>query len=162
MRWRKARRVSSDASLADLGSTTGETGLSGDGIRTGSAVSYASRGRFDFRLAVLRRRGRLRQSGAIHWTEVCRPFPWASAPPDCQRGRERVRGSEADHAKAPGRVLRSPSDCVSRAAGAFGRLTNMAIITAKRLTEHLTLDGFVVLKLPPLGGHSAVGQGFEG
>jgi hypothetical protein len=38
----------------------------------------------------------------------------------------------------------------------------MAIITAKRLIEHLTLDGFVVLKLPPLVGHSALGQGFEG
>ena len=38
----------------------------------------------------------------------------------------------------------------------------MAVITAKRLIEHLTLDGFVVLKLPPLGGHSALGQGFEG
>jgi hypothetical protein len=34
--------------------------------------------------------------------------------------------------------------------------------TDKRLIEHLTLDGFVVLKLPPLGGHSALGQGFEG
>ena len=38
----------------------------------------------------------------------------------------------------------------------------MAIITAKRLIEHLTLDGFVVLKLLPLGGHSALGRGFEG
>jgi hypothetical protein len=38
----------------------------------------------------------------------------------------------------------------------------MALITAKRLIEHLTLDGFVVLKLPPLGGHSALGQGFQG
>ncbi len=38
----------------------------------------------------------------------------------------------------------------------------MALITAKRLIEHLTLDGFVVLKLPSLGGHSALGQGFEG
>ena len=38
----------------------------------------------------------------------------------------------------------------------------MAIITAKRLIEHLTLDGFVVLKLPPLGGRSVLGQGFEG
>ena len=38
----------------------------------------------------------------------------------------------------------------------------MAVITAKRLIEHLALDGFVVLKLPPLGGHSALGQGFEG
>jgi hypothetical protein len=39
---------------------------------------------------------------------------------------------------------------------------NMAVITAKRLIEHLTLDGFVVLKQPPLDGHSALGQGFEG
>ena len=38
----------------------------------------------------------------------------------------------------------------------------MAVITAKRLIEHLTLDGFVVLTLPPLSGHSAVGRGFEG
>jgi hypothetical protein len=38
----------------------------------------------------------------------------------------------------------------------------MAVVTAKRLIEHLTLDGFVVLKLPPLGGHSALGQGFDG
>ena len=38
----------------------------------------------------------------------------------------------------------------------------MAVITAKRLIEHLTLDGFVVLKLPPIGGHSALGQEFEG
>jgi len=33
----------------------------------------------------------------------------------------------------------------------------MAVIATKRLIEHLTLDGFVVLKLPPLGGHSALG-----
>jgi hypothetical protein len=38
----------------------------------------------------------------------------------------------------------------------------MAVITAKRLIEHLTLDGFVVLRLSPLGGHSALGRGFEG
>ncbi len=37
----------------------------------------------------------------------------------------------------------------------------MALITAKRLIEHLTLDGFVVLKLPPLGGGAALGRGFE-
>jgi hypothetical protein len=37
----------------------------------------------------------------------------------------------------------------------------MTVITAKRLIEHLTLDGFVVLKLLPLGGHSARGRGFE-
>ena len=38
----------------------------------------------------------------------------------------------------------------------------MAIITAKRLIEHLTLDGFVVLKLPPADGGAALGRGFEG
>ncbi len=38
----------------------------------------------------------------------------------------------------------------------------MAVITAKRLIEHLARDGFVVLRLSPLGGHSAVGQGFQG
>ena len=38
----------------------------------------------------------------------------------------------------------------------------MAAITAKRLIEHLTLDGFVVLKLPPAVGGAALGRGFEG
>jgi hypothetical protein len=38
----------------------------------------------------------------------------------------------------------------------------MAVITAKRLIEHLILDGFVVLWLPPVGGHSALGPGFQG
>ena len=38
----------------------------------------------------------------------------------------------------------------------------MAVITAKCLIEHLTLDGFVVLKLPTRGGHWALGRGFEG
>ncbi len=38
----------------------------------------------------------------------------------------------------------------------------MAVITATRLIEHLTLDGFVVLKLPPVGGGAALGRGFEG
>jgi hypothetical protein len=37
----------------------------------------------------------------------------------------------------------------------------MAVMTAKRLIERLTLDGFVVLKLSPLGGHSTLGRGFE-
>ncbi len=38
----------------------------------------------------------------------------------------------------------------------------IAVITAKCLIEHLTLDGFVVLKLPTRGGHWALGRGFEG
>ena len=29
------------------------------------------------------------------------------------------------------------------------------------MTARMTLDGFVVLKLPPVGGHSALGRGFE-
>jgi hypothetical protein len=32
----------------------------------------------------------------------------------------------------------------------------------KRLVEHVERSGFVVMKKPPLGGHSALGQGFEG
>ena len=38
----------------------------------------------------------------------------------------------------------------------------MAVITAKRLVEHRTLDGFVVLMLPPTVGGAALGRGFEG
>ena len=34
----------------------------------------------------------------------------------------------------------------------------MAVIAAKLLIKHLTLVGFVDLKLPPLGGHSALGN----
>lgn len=35
----------------------------------------------------------------------------------------------------------------------------MATITAKHLVEHLTRSGFVVLKKPPLSGHSQLGSG---
>ena len=38
----------------------------------------------------------------------------------------------------------------------------MARIVAKRLVERLERSGFVVMKKPPLGGHSALGRGFEG
>ena len=38
----------------------------------------------------------------------------------------------------------------------------MAEIVAKRLVEHLERSGFVVMKMPPIGGGSAVGRGFEG
>jgi hypothetical protein len=38
----------------------------------------------------------------------------------------------------------------------------MAEIVAKRLVEHLERSGFVVMKKPVLGGHSALGRGFEG
>jgi hypothetical protein len=38
----------------------------------------------------------------------------------------------------------------------------MATIGAERIVEHLRGAGFVVMKKPPLGGHSALGRGFEG
>jgi hypothetical protein len=38
----------------------------------------------------------------------------------------------------------------------------MADIVAKRLVRHLELAGYVVMKRPPLGGHSQIGRGFEG
>ena len=42
-------------------------------------------------------------------------------------------------------------------AGAF-----MADIVAKRLVRYLERTRYVVMKRPPLGGHSALGRGFEG
>jgi hypothetical protein len=38
----------------------------------------------------------------------------------------------------------------------------MASIAAERVVRYLERAGFVVMKKPPLGGHSAVGRGFEG
>jgi hypothetical protein len=38
----------------------------------------------------------------------------------------------------------------------------MADIVAKRLVRYLERARFVVMKRPPLGGHSALGRGFEG
>ena len=38
----------------------------------------------------------------------------------------------------------------------------MSEILAKRLVEHLERSGFVVMKRPPLGGHSVLGRGFQG
>ena len=38
----------------------------------------------------------------------------------------------------------------------------MADIVAKRLVRYLERAGYVVMKRPPLGGHSAVGRGFKG
>jgi hypothetical protein len=37
----------------------------------------------------------------------------------------------------------------------------MATIAAERVVRHLERAGFVVMKKPPLGGHSALGRGFE-
>jgi hypothetical protein len=38
----------------------------------------------------------------------------------------------------------------------------MAAIAAERVVRHLERAGFVVMRKPPLGGHSAIGRGFEG
>jgi hypothetical protein len=38
----------------------------------------------------------------------------------------------------------------------------MSEIVAPRSLEHLERGGFVVMKKPALGGHSALGRGFEG
>jgi hypothetical protein len=38
----------------------------------------------------------------------------------------------------------------------------MAATAAERVVRHLERAGFVVMKKPPLGGHSALGRGFEG
>jgi len=38
----------------------------------------------------------------------------------------------------------------------------MAAIAAERVVRHLERSGFVVMKKPPLGGHSALARGFEG
>jgi hypothetical protein len=38
----------------------------------------------------------------------------------------------------------------------------MADIVAKRLVRYLERAGYVVMKRPPLGGHSAVSRGFKG
>jgi hypothetical protein len=38
----------------------------------------------------------------------------------------------------------------------------MAAIAAERVVRHLERAGFVVMKKPPIGGHSTLGRGFEG
>jgi hypothetical protein len=38
----------------------------------------------------------------------------------------------------------------------------MAAIAAERVVRRLEQAGFVVMKKPPLGGHSALGRGSEG
>jgi hypothetical protein len=38
----------------------------------------------------------------------------------------------------------------------------MAAIAAERVVRHLERAGFVIMKKPPIGGHSAIGRGFEG
>jgi hypothetical protein len=41
-------------------------------------------------------------------------------------------------------------------------LAVLHLIAAERVVRHLERAGFVVMKKPPLGGHSALGRGFEG
>ena len=38
----------------------------------------------------------------------------------------------------------------------------MAQIAAERIVEHLERARFIVMRKPALGGHSALGRGFEG
>ncbi len=38
----------------------------------------------------------------------------------------------------------------------------MSVIVAERLVEHLERSGFVIMKMPPLCGGSALGRGSEG
>ena len=38
----------------------------------------------------------------------------------------------------------------------------MSEIVARRLVRHLERSGFVIMRKPPLGGHSALGRGFGG
>jgi hypothetical protein len=38
----------------------------------------------------------------------------------------------------------------------------MGDIVAKRLVRHLERAGYVVMKKPPLGGHSQIGRSFKG
>jgi hypothetical protein len=38
----------------------------------------------------------------------------------------------------------------------------MAAIAAERIVRHLARARFVIMKKPPLGGHSVLGRGFEG
>jgi hypothetical protein len=57
--------------------------------------------------------------------------------------------------------------CIAYALTSDGRLAKaqsaqlMASIVAERLIARLERDGFVVMRRPGLGGHSALGRGFE-
>jgi hypothetical protein len=60
-----------------------------------------------------------------------------------------------------------PGISVEDAMTSDGRLAKsqsaklMASIVAERLIARLERDGFVILRRPGLGGHSALGRGFE-
>jgi hypothetical protein len=57
--------------------------------------------------------------------------------------------------------------CIAYVLTSDGRLAKsqsaelMASIVAERLIARLERDGFVILRRPGLGGHSALGRGFE-
>ena len=57
--------------------------------------------------------------------------------------------------------------CIAYALTSDGRLAKtqsaelMASIVAERLIARLERDGFVIMRRPGLGGHSALGRGFE-
>jgi hypothetical protein len=57
--------------------------------------------------------------------------------------------------------------CIAYGLTSDGRLAKtqsaelMASIVAERLIARLERDGFVILRRPGLGGHSALGRGFE-
>jgi hypothetical protein len=44
----------------------------------------------------------------------------------------------------------------------IGQIAFMADIVAKRLVRYLERAGYVVMKRPPVGGHSWIARGFEG
>ena len=58
--------------------------------------------------------------------------------------------------------------CIALALTSDSRLAKaqsaelMASIVAERLMEPLARDGFVIMRRPGLGGHSALGRGFKG
>jgi hypothetical protein len=61
--------------------------------------------------------------------------------------------------------LAAPLALASRFSGrkrAHDADTFIAEIVAKRLVEHLERSRFVVMKRPPVVGHSSIGRGFEG
>jgi hypothetical protein len=72
--------------------------------------------------------------------------------------------SNDDLRPAPVEDLRA---CIAYALTSDGRLAKaqsaelMASIVAERLIARLERDGFVIMRRPGLGGHSALGRGFE-
>jgi hypothetical protein len=55
-----------------------------------------------------------------------------------------------------------PDDLARGLAFALKLDAFMADIIAKWLVRYLERAGYVVMKRPPLGGHSAIGRGFKG